>query len=61
MERDKRVDRDMGATTDEELLREDQQEQQQLMEISLEVSLPGSDNDLLMMGEDNLLIDEVLA
>ena len=36
MERDKRVDRDMDATTDEELLREDQQKQQQLMEISLE-------------------------
>ena len=36
MERDKRVNRDMGATTYEELLREDQQEQQQLMEISLE-------------------------
>ena len=56
MERDKRMDMYMGATTGEELLREDQQKQQQLMEISLEeVSLPGSDDDLLMIGEDNLL------
>ena len=36
MERDKRMDRDMGATTGEELLREDQQKQQQLIGISLE-------------------------